>query len=56
MGFTQGRVRKLVEELTKLLSIIYHQLTGAVPKDQKLARIMPINKKYQGTTGLVSLT
>ncbi|KFW80737.1 RNA-directed DNA polymerase from mobile element jockey, partial [Manacus vitellinus] len=40
-------MRELAEELTKLLSIIYHQswLTGEVPEDWKLVNVMPIHKK-----------
>ncbi|KFO52712.1 hypothetical protein N302_01175, partial [Corvus brachyrhynchos] len=41
-------LRKLVEELTKPLSIIYHQswLTRGVP-DWRLTNVMPIHKKGQ---------
>jgi len=40
-------LRQLVEELAKLLSIIYQQswLTGEVPDDWRLANVTPIYKK-----------
>ncbi|KFW84734.1 hypothetical protein N305_10376, partial [Manacus vitellinus] len=40
-------MREVVEELAKLLSIIYQQswLTGEVPGDWKLANVTPIHKK-----------
>ncbi|KAJ7415338.1 hypothetical protein BTVI_38494 [Pitangus sulphuratus] len=46
-GIHPRMMRELVEELTKLLSIIYQQswLTGKVPDDWKLANVTPINKK-----------
>ncbi|KFW87800.1 hypothetical protein N305_06097, partial [Manacus vitellinus] len=40
-------MRELVEELAKMLSIIYQQswLTGEVPDDWKLVNVTPIHKK-----------
>lgn len=42
-------MRELVEELTQLLFIIYHQswLTGKVPDEWKLSSVIPIHKKGQ---------
>ncbi|KAJ7412690.1 hypothetical protein BTVI_45595 [Pitangus sulphuratus] len=47
-------MRELVEELTKLLSIIYQQswLTGEVPDDWKVVNVIPITQKgIQGGPG-----
>jgi len=55
-------LRELVEELAKLLSIIYQQswLTGEVPDDWRIASVTPIYKKGQkedlGNYRPVSLT
>ncbi|KAJ7411769.1 hypothetical protein BTVI_48682 [Pitangus sulphuratus] len=55
-------MRELVEELAKLLSIIYQQswLSGEVPDDWKLVNVTPIHKKGQkedpGNYRPVSLT
>ncbi|RMC19108.1 hypothetical protein DUI87_03712 [Hirundo rustica rustica] len=55
-------MRKLADELAKLLSIIYQQswLTGEVPEDWKLASVTPIHKKggreVHGNYRPVSLT
>ncbi|KAJ7423694.1 hypothetical protein BTVI_08828 [Pitangus sulphuratus] len=42
-------LRELAEELTKPLSIIYHQSwpTGEVPDDWRLDNVTPIHKKDQ---------
>ncbi|KAJ7423625.1 hypothetical protein BTVI_09139 [Pitangus sulphuratus] len=46
-GIHLGILRELVEELAKLLSIIYHQswLTGQVPDDWRLANVMDNPRK-----------
>ncbi|KFO57589.1 RNA-directed DNA polymerase from mobile element jockey, partial [Corvus brachyrhynchos] len=46
-GIPPRVMRELADELTKMLSIIYHQswLTGEVPDDWKLASVTPIHKK-----------
>ncbi|KFV69127.1 RNA-directed DNA polymerase from mobile element jockey, partial [Dryobates pubescens] len=55
-------LRMLADELAKPLSILFQQswLTGAVPDDWKLAKVMPIHKKGQldepGNYRPVSLT
>ncbi|KAJ7411233.1 hypothetical protein BTVI_50611 [Pitangus sulphuratus] len=57
-GISDLDLRELAEELSKPLSIIYHQpwLTGEVPDDWSDASVMPIprraRKKIQGTTSL----
>ena len=53
-------LRELVEEIAKLLSIIYQRslLTGEVPEDWRLANVTPIYKKGcredLGATGLLA--
>ncbi|KAJ7417369.1 RNA-directed DNA polymerase from mobile element jockey [Willisornis vidua] len=61
-GFHPRVMRELMEELAKLLSIIYQQSwsSGEVPDDWKLVNITPIHKNVWkedlGNYRLVSLT